>query len=429
MSEQALDLKRTMQIVRRHWIAVTVIAALGLLAGAAFGLLNPPKSTSSALVVLAPATRNVQTEVVIAGSQPVLLAALNRISPTMSLTALLRDVSVSNPDPYIISITAQSKTDAQAEDIANAVAQSYVAYVRTGGEVEAQARMLESATIATRTSLASYLLLYGGLGALLGALVGVIGVLAFSHGDRRLRKRDEIANAIGVPVLASITVDHPTNPGRWARLLEDYEPSVAHAWQLRNALRYLGPANSAAPDAGDGNYVSVTVLSLSSDEGALALGPQLAVFATSLGIPTALILGPEQDTNATAALRAACAAPRSPKRAAQLTVAVVDDRDDVCWRQPGAQLTVVVAVVDGRSPRVADTLRTSATVLGISAGAATAAQVAGVAVSAADDRRQIDGILVADPDAADHTTGRVPQLARPRRRMPTRLTATPTETR
>ncbi len=61
--------------------------------------------------------------------------------------------------------------------------------------------------------------------------------------------------------------------------------------------------------------------------------------------------------------------------------------------------------------------------LGVSAGAVTAAQLAGVAVSAAADGRQIDGMLVADPDPADQTTGRVPQLARPaRRRMPTRLT-------
>ena len=40
---------------------------------------------------------------------------------------------------------------------------------------------------------------------------------------------------------------------------------------------------------------SVAVLSLSSDPGAFALGPQLAVFAASLGIPTALVIGPQQD--------------------------------------------------------------------------------------------------------------------------------------
>ena len=175
----------------------------------------------------------------------------------------------------------------------------------------------------------------------------------------------------------------------------------------------------------------MTVLSLSSDRGALALGPQLAVFAASLGIPTALVIGPQQEDegNATAALRTACAAQPSLRRSGQLLVSVAD-RGDMAWRQPGAKLTVVVTVVGGRTPRVADTLPTSATVLGVSAGAVTAVQLAGVAVGVADEGRQIDGILVADPDSADQTTGRIPQLARPAgRRTPTRLTGMTTEIR
>jgi hypothetical protein len=97
---------------------------------------------------------------------------------------------------------------------------------------------------------------------------------------------------------------------------------------------------------------------------------------------------------------------------------------------PGAALTVVVAVVDGKAPRVADTMRTTATMLGVSASTVTAEQLARVAVSAAVDGREIAGILVADPDPADRTTGRVPQVARPGlRRMPTRMTGTTTEIR
>ena len=75
-------------------------------------------------------------------------------------------------------------------------------------------------------------------------------------------------------------------------------------------------------------------------------------------------------------------------------------------------------------------MHATATVLGVSAGAATAEQLARVAVSAAADGREIAGILVADPDSADHTTGRIPQLARPgQHRMPTRMTGMTTEIR
>jgi hypothetical protein len=93
-------------------------------------------------------------------------------------------------------------------------------------------------------------------------------------------------------------------------------------------------------------------------------------------------------------------------------------------------LTVVVSVVDSRSPRVPEMMRTTATVLGVSAGAVTAEQLARVAVNVAANGREINGILVADPEPTDRTTGRIPQLARPvQRRLPTRLNGLGTETR
>jgi hypothetical protein len=49
-------------------------------------------------------------------------------------------------------------------------------------------------------------------------------------------------------------------------------------------------------------------------------------------------------------------------------------------------------------------------------------------VNADADGCEITGILVADPEPTDHTTGRVPQVSRPaRRRQPTRLKGVTTE--
>jgi hypothetical protein len=109
------------------------------------------------------------------------------------------------------------------------------------------------------------------------------------------------------------------------------------------------------------------------------------------------------------------------RRSGQLRVAA-DDRDDL--NQPDAALSIVVTVADGRAPLNATPARTRATVLGVSAGAATAEQLARVVAGEAANGRLIAGILVADPDPADPTTGRLPQLARPARRMPTHLTGT-----
>jgi hypothetical protein len=287
------------------------------------------------------------------------------------------------------------------------------------------ARIFQPAVNATGSSLRQRLVFYGLLGALAGALLGSIILLAIGRNPRRLRERDQIADAIGVPVLASVPVTRPSDAAGWITLLEDYHPGVVAGWHLRNALRHLGfgDVNLTGTSARDGS--SLAVITLSSDRKALALGPQLAVYAASLGIPTGLVIGPQQDANATAMLRAACGAPAPSKR---LRVVVSDHH--TIDQLPGAALTVVVAVVDGETPRVEATMRTITAVLGVSAGAVTAEQLARVAASAATDGREIAGILVADPDPADHTTGRLPQLTRPaHRRRPTRVTDVPTETR
>jgi len=447
MSQQALDLRRSVRIVRRHKFLVGTTIALGLLAGGAYAALNPPLLTSTALVLIPQSGQAAQTgaaaaanggpdpytvtQEVIAQSTPVLSGALPNARPAMSISELRSDVSVGSATPYIISISAKAKVAADAAATADAVAQSYIRYVGTvgtpGGQLSAQ--FLQEAQTTTGSGLLKQLTsyaLYALVGGIFGALVGAIIAIAVSRSDRRLRERDEIANSIGVPVIASFPVGHPSDPGEWTRLLEDYKPGALHSLQLRKALQQLGMSD--VNFGSENGSWSFTVLSLSSDPGALALGPQLAVFAASQGISTALVVVPQQDATVTATLRTACAAPpESWKRPRHLRVVVSDAGAEV---QPDATLAVVVAVVDGKNPGMPDTMRTTATLLGVSAGAATADQLARAAVSAVSDGREITGILVADPDSDDATTGRMSQLGRrAQRRMPTRMTGITTEIR
>ncbi len=442
MSQQALDLRRSIQIVWRHKILVGVVVVLGILAGVAYGYLNPPALTSTALAILPPPSPSAQaaagnggpdpyttTQEFIASSNPVLSAALHDIRPAMSLAELSHDVQVSSETPYVISISAKGKTAADAEAVANAVANSYVHYVNSTSNpaVHAQAQLLERAASAAGTAPLEQLIVDALLGAVAGAMVGAIIALAVWRHDRRLRDRDEIADAIGVSVLASCPVVHPSDAAGWIKLLEDYIPGPLHALQLRKVLQHLGTAVLDINNGYERGGSSVTILSLSSDPRALAVGPQFAAFAASQGLPTVLVIGPQQDRDVTATLRTACAAPpaASPKWPSQLRVTVSDGDVDVPL---DAALTVVVAVVDGRSPRIPDMMHTTTTLLGVSSGAATADQLARVAVSADDDGHEITGILVADPEPTDHTTGRIPQLSRPtHRRQPTRLKGITTE--
>lgn len=87
----------------------------------------------------------------------------------------------------------------------------------------------------------------------------------------------------------------------------------------------------------------------------------------------------------------------------------------------------MVTVVDAQIPQVADMMRT---VLGISAGATIAEQLARTASSLAADGREIAGILVADPEPTDRTVGRIPDPPRPAQyRPPARLKSMKTEIR
>ncbi len=434
MSQQPMNLRRAFRTIRRHKVTVGVAVAVGLLVGAGYGSVNPPARTATALVVI-PAVQNldISTEVVVAASDPVLAGAQPNIIPAISLAKLRGQVTATNPSGNVISIVAKAATGAGAVAIANAVANSYVGYLASSqspvGKVNAH--LLEPAVGAVGPDPLAHRLSYGGVGALIGLVVGALAALILGRGDRRLRARDEIANAIGVPVLASLPVSRPGSAPEWAKLLDSYQPGVVHAWRMRKALQQLSLSGvNVLPGSRDKGPSSLGILTLASDPTALALGPQFAVYAASLGIPTTLVIGPAPDANVAATLRTACSewAQGPSGRQGNLRVAVA--REDGTADVPrGTVLAVVVAVVDGQRPRTDAMMPTTATVLGVTAGAATAEQLARTAVSAAADDREVVGLLIANPEPGDHTTGRIPQLTRPVSRMPTRLTGATMEAR
>ena len=235
--------------------------ALGILGGAAYAVLKPPMLASTALIVLPPQVSQQQngatttisgsdpftaTQVIVAGSNQVLVDALPDVNPPLSLPELRRRIQVASPAPEIIAITAKGTTAADAEATANAVTHSYVSLVNSPNSPvgSIRARLLESARTATGTAPIEWTVIWALVGGL-GALIGVIVALAIGRNDRRLRERDEIANSVGIPVLASVPVAHPSAAAGWTSLLEDYKPASVHAWQLRAALQQLDVVRSA----------------------------------------------------------------------------------------------------------------------------------------------------------------------------------------
>ncbi|HEX6931513.1 MAG TPA: hypothetical protein VF162_05185 [Streptosporangiaceae bacterium] len=416
-----MDLRMLLHAVRLHKAIFALVVAVGIAGGVAYTLVRPPLLAAKALVVVLN-TKHIGTQVVIANSDPVVRTARHDLGWNTPVPTLQKRVQVTSID-NVLQITAQAATADNARDLANAVAVAYKDYLQGHPDQvgRAVAGILQSASPPTGATLRTAAIENGGFGALAGVLIGVIVAVAMGRSDRKLRERDEIAGAIGVPVLASIPVVRPSDTAGWTRLLQEYEPAVVHAWNLRKALRYIG-VSDVRYNGGPG--VSVTVVSLSSDRRALAIGPQLAVFAASLGIPTVLSVGTQQDRHAVATLSAACtmAAAATIGESGGLQFAVGDYKD--ASHMSGAALTVAVAVVDAKSPELPAMMRTNATVLAVTSGAVSAEQLARVAVSVTGDGRDIAGILVADPDSTDRTTGRLPQLAeisRGRQSAPRRL--------
>src|SRR5690242_5741194 len=421
MSQQPMSLRRAFELIRRNKAVVGGAVGLGLVIGAAFGSINPPQLSSSALVVLPNTKIPSETMVLLATSDPVLSSARPNIDPAPAgIVTLRQQVSAASSSQNIISINAKAGAASTAESAADAVANSFVGFLHSSqspiGQVNAH--VLQPATTASGPNPLVHRLVYGLVGAIVGLIVGLIAAIARGRGDRRLRTRDDIANAIGVPVVASLPVGHPTSAQDWAKLIDSYQPGAVHGWRLRKTLQHLNVAGVNLTGDREGEAPVVAMVTLAKDPHALALGPQLAAFAASLGIPTALAIGPSQDPHATLALKTACAGWQGSR--GSLQVAVLDGEDTDMPRD--VALTVLVTVVDGADPQWGKELKATATLIGVSAGGATAEQLAATAMKVTGQGREVVGLLVADPDQSDRTTGRIPQLPRPVPRMPTRLT-------
>jgi capsular polysaccharide biosynthesis protein len=406
VSGQQLDVKKSWRAIRRHRTIVAAAAAIGLLGGIAYGLMVPAMHTATSLVVLPPppttdqatatgtGTQSIDTQVFIAESEPVLKSAGQNLNPAVSTDVVRDRVKVTAVTQDVIKIDAKGITPQQSMRLANAVAEVYLVFVTTDQNLPGDlgkktgARVLEQATSARGGNVLVHLGIFGLLGALIGGAIGSIGVLAKVRGDRRLRLRDEIADAVGLPVLASVSSYQATDVSDWTYLLEHYKPTAVEAWSLRKTLHHLGL------DVRDGEPVSLTVLSFAGDDKARPLGPQLAALATSIGIPASIVIDTHQEP-------------------------------------PGSsQLTIHVVVVDGEAPHLEGSERTTHTIIALSAGTVTAEELARLAVAAAANDQNIDGLVVTDPDPTDRTIGRVSQsMRRSTSRLPTLLTGTARRTK
>ena len=296
----------------------------------------------------------------------------------------------------------QNDADTQLIDVQGRIADAQLnADVNSSG-----IKVLERASSATNSAAKSAALNVGG-GILLGLLVGASIVLARDGRDRRLRLRDDIARAAGAPIVAAIATRRVQRRRRVARPVRELRSECRRRLEPAPRVRSLLTAD-AEPPAG------VTIVTMAGDTAAVAIAPQLAVFAAASGVRTLLVVTGRDPSVAT--LRQAC-------REAQLTIQPARTNLWIKEAAPGepvesdaAQLVVTVAVTEQGTLDL-DPDRPSTVLLGVSAGEATPESIAAVAKAAAGAKRPLAGVIVANPEADDSTTGRIAEPSTPGRRL------------
>jgi hypothetical protein len=506
MSSRVADFRSYGATLRRRVRVLVAAGLIGLAGGVYYVMEEPPPLTSTSLVLLpTPAdaetsNSDVPTQVRIALSARILEQAGKALTPALPARRVEKMVEVSAPSNQLIQIDATSTSAAQAQALAQSLAEAYVYYVRdTAREVTAAAladlnnrrddlraqikqlqteiaatkkrqraldpsspegreeaqllaglqtqqanlalqldkvedkiatgvggspgtatSVLQPATEAIGLPMPVRLLFWAPIGAMACTVLATALVLAAARRDPRVRLRDDIADAVGSPVLAVMRSRPQRSVAGWSTLLETYHPTPVESWALRQVLRGLVPADrkAQARTAGRVEYPpSLTVVSLAGDTRGLAIGPQLAAFTSSLGIVTRLVpvIGHVRAPH----LWAACGDGRKAPARPNLLVGNMSHRQEVA-------LTVYLVVVERIHPYLGDTPAAAATILSVAAGTATEQDLARVAVAVDDTGRRIDGIVVADPDQADRTSGRHTMDERSRRLpLPTRLTGLP----
>ncbi len=424
MREQPVDLRQSVAILRRRWIAIAAAGLLGLCGGFVYALLHAPEHRATVEIFLpqdisgVPWTAaNTQPQISVVTSNAVLAPVATSASPPITVEQLQHLVSGSADGANVLRIEVRAPSASRAVNLAGAVASQYKTYVKANKLVAGPISQIGKATPLTPPSTLSLAARDALLGMAVGLIAGTVVVLIRGRRDRRLRLRDQIAGAIGVPVVASIDAEQYKNVADWIHLLERFDPSAMKAWTLRRVLRDLVPAEYTGE-------VTIHVVCFVGDKSALAIGPELALFAAGSGIPTRL--APDENV-ALEPLIAACAALRGSNHIDQLLT--FGSEHDVSFGRMGrpmrwdddpalneAHLVVSVVAVEPSRPELNSIV--GPTILAVSSGFAVVDDLARVALASARAGLGIDGIVVVNPEPADSTTGLLPDRMSGRWRVP-----------
>ncbi|TXJ04380.1 MAG: polysaccharide biosynthesis tyrosine autokinase [Aeromicrobium sp.] len=208
--------------LRRQWIAIIVLSALGAVAGLALGKLTPPtyQATSQVFVSVTSGetiqelaqgttfTQNiVQSYVQLARTPAVLNPVISSLSLDTSAKHLAKRVHVESPiNTVFIDITVDAVDPEEAADIANAIADQLPETVESLTPTAKETPSGITLTTVTEATEPNFPIspntkLYIAIGFVLGALLGIAFAIIRQLLDTRVGDRDDLAATTKLPVL------------------------------------------------------------------------------------------------------------------------------------------------------------------------------------------------------------------------------------
>jgi capsular exopolysaccharide synthesis family protein len=297
-----MELKRLVRILRKRWILIVAFTLLGVVGGAAAALLTPVQYESSTRVFVAAQIQIGSTPgdlvqgnnfvvqrlpyyLEVATSPRVLdpvIASLGLNESAVDLTQ--RVTATTQPGSAVIEIAALASTAGAAQQLAQAVSESFTDVVINQLETPADGSaspvtvgVLDPAVAPDNPAL-PLLYLNLAVGLVIGLLGGFLIALILGLLDRRIYNRDDIERLTVVPVLGGIPLDARATP-----IIMPEGASTARA----EAFRVLR-TNLEFADA-DTSRRSLLVTSSVSGEGKTTTLVNLAIVLAESGATVAVI--------------------------------------------------------------------------------------------------------------------------------------------
>lgn len=291
-----VDMQRVVRILRAYWKAIVALTVAGGLVGLAWSAVQPRVYTADASGYVAAVASDGSTGAALAGDQLALSkvksfidmgywrsvaeTAKSELGLSETPEALVQRVHVSNPvDTVNVRVDATGSTPEAARDLAEAWIRgmtSQVDQLQTGRGGESAVRLIagDSARLPTSPS-SPNVKLDVAIGALVGALAGIVFALVRRAFDRRVRSASDITDTIAASVVGILPVDKELASGRAVFSFDDIRDgrgSFAHKEamrELRTNLQYVDVDRPArvmvvtSPLPGDGKSTTAANLAVS----------------------------------------------------------------------------------------------------------------------------------------------------------------------